>query len=56
VDRRFRSDDPDTPGNTHWEINMGFVGQRSPFGGSYETPIIGVVGTSAEKWKRKQAI
>ena len=34
----FLSDDPDTPGNKHWEINMGFSGERSPFGGSYETP------------------
>jgi hypothetical protein len=34
----FRSDDPDTPGNHHWEINLGFIGERSPFGGSYETP------------------
>jgi hypothetical protein len=34
----FRSDDPDTPGNHHWEINLGFIGERSPFGGAYETP------------------
>ena len=38
----FRSDDPDTPGHTHWEINMGFIGERSPFQGSYETPIIDI--------------
>jgi hypothetical protein len=38
----FRSDDPDTPGNHHWEINMGFIGERSPSGGSYETPIIDI--------------
>jgi len=38
----FRSDDPDTPGNRHWEINMGFVGERNPFGGSYDTPIIDI--------------
>lgn len=36
----FRSDDPDTPGNGHWEVNLGFIGQRSPFAGSYETPDI----------------
>jgi len=38
----FLSDDPDTPGNKHWEINMGFTGERSPFGGSYETPDLDV--------------
>jgi len=38
----FRSDDPDTPGNGHWEINLGFIGQRSPFGGSYDTPNIDI--------------
>jgi hypothetical protein len=34
----FLSDDPDTPGNRNWEINMGFVGERNPAGGSYEVP------------------
>ena len=24
----FRSDDPATPGNKHWEINMGLVVER----------------------------
>jgi hypothetical protein len=38
----FRSDDPDTPGNRHWEINLGFLGERSPFAGSYETPNIDI--------------
>jgi len=38
----FRSDDPDTPGNRHWEINMGFIGDRNPFGGSYQTPNIDI--------------
>ncbi len=38
----FRSDDPDTPGNKHWEINLGFIGERNPFGGSYETPNIDI--------------
>jgi hypothetical protein len=38
----FRSDDPDTPGNKHWEINLGFLGDRSPFGGSYATPNIDI--------------
>jgi hypothetical protein len=38
----FRSDDPDTPGNGHWEINLGFIGERGPFGGSYETPDIDI--------------
>jgi hypothetical protein len=35
----FLSGNPDTPGNKHWEINnVGFIGERNPFGGSYETP------------------
>ena len=38
----FRSDDPDTPGNKHWEINMGYLGGRNPFEGSYETPNIDI--------------
>jgi hypothetical protein len=38
----FRSDDPDTPGNGHWEINLGFVGDRNPLSGSYETPNIDI--------------
>ena len=38
----FRSDDPDTPGNGHWEINLGFVGDRNPLLGSYETPNIDI--------------
>ena len=38
----FRSDDPDTPGNGHWEINLGFLGRASPFGGSYSTPDIDI--------------
>lgn len=38
----FRSDDPDTPGNRHWEINFGFIGERNPFGGSYATPNIDI--------------
>ena len=38
----FRSDDPDTPGNRHWEINLGFLGERSPFGGAYEAPAIDI--------------
>lgn len=34
----FRSDDPDTPGSGHWEVNLGFIGDRSPFRGLYSTP------------------
>jgi len=36
----FRSDDPDTPGNRNWEINVGLIGNRNPFSGSYEVPNI----------------
>src|ERR1700704_2305111 len=38
----FRSDDPDTPGNKQWEINLGFVGERNPTGGAYEVPNIDI--------------
>jgi hypothetical protein len=38
----FRSDDPDTPGNKHWEINTGFIGERNFLGGSYETPNVDI--------------
>jgi hypothetical protein len=34
----FRTDDPDTPGNRHWELNVGFLGQRNPGAGAYQTP------------------
>jgi hypothetical protein len=34
----FRTDDPETPGNRHWEINFGFIGQRNPASGSYQVP------------------
>ncbi|MGD0648998.1 MAG: hypothetical protein ABR971_13505 [Acidobacteriaceae bacterium] len=34
----FRTDDPDTPGNKHWEINFGWMGDRNPQAGAYEVP------------------
>jgi hypothetical protein len=34
----FRTDDPDTPGNKHWEINFGFIGDRNPAAGQYQVP------------------
>jgi hypothetical protein len=34
----FRTDDPDTPGNGHWEINFGFIGDRNPGNGAYQVP------------------
>lgn len=34
----FRTDDPDTPGNRHWEINFGFIGDRNPGSGAYQVP------------------
>ena len=34
----FLSDDPDTPGNNHWEINVFATGERNPFAGAYEVP------------------
>jgi len=32
----FRTDDPETPGNHHWEINFGFIGDRNPAAGAYQ--------------------
>jgi hypothetical protein len=34
----FRTDDPDTPGNLHWEINFGFIADRNPAAGAYQVP------------------
>jgi len=34
----FRTDDPETPGNKHWEINIGWIGDRNPQAGSYQVP------------------
>lgn len=34
----FKTDDPETPGNRHWEINIGFFGGRNPQSGSYSAP------------------
>jgi hypothetical protein len=34
----FRTDDPQTPGNRHWEINVGFIGDRNPAAGAYQVP------------------
>lgn len=38
----FRTDDPDTPGNKHWEINFGWIGDRNPQSGSYAVPDVDV--------------
>src|SRR5579871_2024834 len=38
----FISDDPDTPGNHHWEVNLGFLGERNPAGGAYQVPDIDI--------------
>jgi hypothetical protein len=34
----FRTDDPETPGNKHWEINFGWLADRNPHEGSYSIP------------------
>ena len=34
----FRTDDPETPGNKHWEINFGWIGDRNPGAGQYQVP------------------
>jgi hypothetical protein len=34
----FLTDDPETPGNKHWEINFGYIGDRNPAAGAYQVP------------------
>ena len=34
----FITDDPGTPGNRQWEINVGFVGSHNPAHSSYQSP------------------
>ena len=34
----FRTDDPETPGNGHWEINLGCIADHNPSSSYYETP------------------
>lgn len=34
----FRTDDPETPGNQHWEINFGWIADRNPAAGAYQVP------------------
>jgi hypothetical protein len=34
----FRTDDPETPGNRHWEINFGFIADHNPGQAYYQTP------------------
>jgi hypothetical protein len=34
------TDDPGTPGNKHWEINVAFTESRFSYGVVYETPHI----------------
>jgi hypothetical protein len=34
----FLTDDPDTPGNRHWEINVGFIADHNPGDAYYQTP------------------
>ena len=38
----FRSDDPDTPGNRNWEINIFGTADRNPTVGSYEIPNVDI--------------
>src|ERR1700678_1158450 len=34
----FKTDDPETPGNQHWEINFGWLGSRGAGAGDYSVP------------------
>lgn len=36
----FITDDPGTPGNKHWEINLGWIGNHNPAASFYQVPDI----------------
>ena len=38
----FITDDPGTPGNRQWEINLGFIGNHNPAHASYQLPNIDI--------------
>lgn len=38
----FITDDPGTPGNRHWEINLGWTGNHNPAHASYQLPDIDI--------------
>src|ERR1035437_6965705 len=38
----FITDDPGTPGNRQWEINLGFMGNHNPAHASYQLPNIDI--------------
>ena len=38
----FITDDPGTPGNRHWEINLGWTGFHNPGASSYQLPDIDI--------------
>ncbi len=38
----FITDDPGTPGNRQWEINVGFIGNHNPTHASYQLPNIDI--------------
>ena len=40
------NDDPDTPGNRHWEINLGLTLERSETETNLETPMDARIGIS----------
>jgi hypothetical protein len=39
----FISDDPGTPGNRQWEINVGWIGNHNPGASSYQLPDIDII-------------
>ncbi len=45
----FRTDDPETPGNKHWEINFGWIGDRNPAAGAYR---VGEFATGQSKQRQ----
>jgi|CZKF01.1.fsa_nt_gi hypothetical protein len=38
----FITDDPGTPGNRQWEINLGFIGNHNPAHASYQLPSVDI--------------
>jgi hypothetical protein len=49
----FQTDDPETPGNRQWEINLALIGERTLSEGSYATPNIDVNYGLGEKIQLK---
>src|ERR1700684_4473375 len=52
----FRTDDPETPGNQHWEINFGWIGDRNPAAGAYQVPDFDITSALGDRIQLKYEI